>query len=291
MNSPEPAGRAFGALLAAEIGNVGLAIRRAGLVAAIGLALTCLASTAASIRYGDRVLFMPELLLPALLIGLVLPWIVWKGDPPFGRAYLWTLPVRRQRAAAAKIAAGALWLILAIIVIFAMLAAMALATGGTIGVTDTRLVGSVESGLVTAVPVSWSTPLWMWTVPFGGALTFYAASSALLLGLRYPLRWVGAVGLAVALVSILAVNLGPHNALEHGLIQFTESLIGGRWGMDFALTGGVTSLSHDIQIEGERSTHLWVALPTAGRWAAALLVWFGAALIALALALRRHWER
>jgi hypothetical protein len=131
----------------------------------------------------------------------------------------------------------------------------------------------------------------MWAVPFGAALTVYAASSALLLGLRHPVRAVGAVALAVALFVILALNLGHDSALNHGLGRFLGVLIGGQWGLDFLMTGGLTSLSRHIEVPGADSRELWVALPTAGRWAAALLVWFGAALIALALALRRHWER
>lgn len=291
MPSPDRPNHKFTALLAAEMSNVGHAIRREALVAALGLAITCLLVTTTAIRWRDQMILIPELLLPSLLVALVLPWLVWKGDPPFGRAYLWTLPVRRQQAAAAKIAAGAVWLVMAMFVGFAMLAAMSLATGGTIGLDESRFVGSVESGLVAADRVRWSTPHWMWAVPFGGALAVYVASSALLLGLRHPVRWVGAAALALALLTILAVNLGPYNALEHGLFRFAETMVAGRFGLDFVLTGGVTSLSRDIRIEGQRSTDLWVALPTAGRWAAALLVWFGAALIALALALRRHWER
>jgi hypothetical protein len=104
-------------------------------------------------------------------------------------------------------------------------------------------------------------------------------------------RSVGAVALAVALLVILSVTLGHHNALNHGMGHFLEAMIGGRWGLDFLMTGGLTSLSKSIDVPGPGSKELWVALPTAGRWAAALLVWFGAALIALALALRRHWER
>jgi hypothetical protein len=291
MLSPDRPNLSFGALFAAEVHNVGLAVRREAFIAAICLGVTCLLLTTTAIRYRDQLTLMPELLLPSLLVALVLPWIVWKGDPPFGRAYLWTLPVRRQQAAAAKIAAGAVWLILAIFVGFAMLAAVSLATGGTIGLAEDRLVGTVKSGLVTAARVPWSTPLWMWAVPFGGALAAYAASSALLLGIRHPVRSLGGVSLAMALLGILAVNLGPNNALEHGLTRFADTFVGGRWGLDFALTGGVTSLSRDVHIEGQRPTDLWVALPTAGRWAGALLIWFGAALIALALALRRHWER
>jgi hypothetical protein len=247
--------------------------------------------TVTAVRYHEPLMLLPELLFPGLVIALLLPWLVWKGDPPFGRAYLWTLPVRRQRAAAAKIAAGGLWLILAMLLALALLAAMALATGGSIGLAEVRLVGPLSGGLAAATPTPWSTPPWMWAVPFGAAFTLYAASSAVFLGLRYPVRSVAAVAVAVTLLVVFAVNLGPGNALYEGLGRFGKTMFSGRWGLDFVLTGGVPSLSEEIDLPGGGSRDLWVALPTAGRWAAALLVWFGAALIALALALRRHWER
>lgn len=290
MPSPDRP-RGFGATLATEVGAVGLAVRRETLLAATVLAIMCFMLSRAAIRFGDRLAFVPELLLPGLLVALVLPWIVWKGDPPFGRAYLWTLPVRRQQAAAAKIMAGALWLMLAMLIGFVMLSATALSTGGSIGLSEVRLVAPRAADLAAAARIPWTTPLWMWGVPFCAALAAYAASSAVLLGLRYPLRWIGAVALAVALVGMLAANLGPHNALEDAIDHFAKLMIEGRFGLDFALSGGTSSLSREIHTTGPGSTNFWIALPTAGRWAAALLVWFGGALLALALALRRHWER
>jgi hypothetical protein len=139
-----------------------------------------------------------------------------------------------------------------------------------------------------ATPTPWSTPLWMWAAPFGAALLAYVASSAIFLGLRHPVRTVGAVGVAVALLAVLSINL---DMLEHELDRLSQVLTGGRWGLDFALTGGIAALSEEVSVPSGGSKDIWAALPTAGRWAKALLVWFGAALLALALALRRHWER
>ena len=289
MPSPDRP-RTFGASFASEMVNVGLAVRLELVLAVTGLAVACLLATVTSLRFHDEVTLFPQLLLPGLVVALLLPWLVWKGDPPFGRAYLWTLPVRRQQAAAAKIAAGAVWLMLAMLLALLMLAAMSLATGGTIGQTEVRLVGPFSGRLAGATPTPWSTPLWMWVVPFGGALTAYVASTALFLGLRYPVRVVGAVAVMSSLVAVLAVNL-PDDALYRALGRFAETMVEGRWGLDFALTGGIASLSEDVYVPGVGSRDIWVALPTAGRWAAALLVWFGGALLALVLALRRHWER
>jgi hypothetical protein len=291
MTSPERLSRSFAALLGSQLRTTGLAIHREAALAAAALALICVLTATTSLRFHERFHALPEILLATLPIALLLPWAVWRGDPPFGRAYLWTLPVRRQQAAAAKIAAGAVWLVLILSVALIALLATAAATGGAIGLHEVRLVGPSDAGPAAAARVAWSTPAWMWLVPFGAALTLYLASSAALVGLRHPLRWLGGIAVAVTLLVVLALNMGPHNPLYEGIGRFTETLIGGAWGLDFAVTGGVASLSEDVDVPGPGSVDLWRALPTMGAWAGALAVWLGAALLALALALRRHWER
>ena len=291
MNSPERPAGSFAALLGSQLRTTALAIHREAALAAAALALTCLVSVTMAIRFNEPLNALPEILLAALPVALLLPWAVWRGDPPFGRAYLWTLPVQRQQAALAKIVAGALWLVLILLVASAALLAMAKATGGSVGLDEVRLVGPFNSDPATAARVRWATPAWMWLVPFGAALIFYVASSAALLGLRYPLRWLGGLAVAVILVIVLALNMGDRNPLYEGLGRLAETLVGGTFGLDFALTGGVASLSEDVDVRGPGSVDLWRGLPSAGGWAAALALWLGAALLALALALRRHWER
>jgi hypothetical protein len=99
---------------------------------------------------------------------------------------------------------------------------------------------------------------------------------------------VGAVGVTIALLAVLSINF---DILEHELDRLSQMLIGGRWGLDFALSGGSAALSEEVSVPSGGSKDVWAALPTAGRWAAALAAWLGGALLALALALRRHWER
>jgi hypothetical protein len=291
MTSPERRRRSFGTLLGRQLHVVALAVGREAALAAGALALVCLLTVTTCWRYHDRFDALPELLLAVLPVALLLPWAVWRGDPPFGRAFLWTLPVRRQEAAAAKVAAGALWLLLIVLVALLALFATAAATGGSIGLREVRLVGPFYAGPAAAARLAWATPAWMWLVPFGAALLVYLASSAALVGLRHPLRWFGGVAVGLTLVVVLAVNLEPQNPLYQALGRVAEAAVGGTWGLDFALTGGVASLSEEIDTPGPGSVDLWRALPTAGRWAAALAVWLGGALLALALALRRHWER
>src|SRR4051812_12089063 len=178
--------RPFAALLAGEVRSVGLALVREGSLAVAALVCVCLLTATTAIRYHERLDLVPEMLLVTLPVALLLPWVVWRGDSPFGRALLWTLPVRRQKAAAAKIAAGALWLWAAVLATLAALVLVAVATGGGGGIAGTRLVGPLSAGIGAAARVPWTTPFWMWLVPFGSTLTLYLASSAALLGLRHP---------------------------------------------------------------------------------------------------------
>ena len=291
MISPDRLRRPFGTLLASELRVVGLALSREAALAAAGLALLCILVAATAIRYGERLDAMPELLLAVMPVAAILPWLVWKGDPPFGRAFLWTLPVRRQQAALARTIAGAVWLIVAVTAALVGLLAMAAATGGSIGIEEERLVGPYAAGVRGASRVAWVTPLWMWLTPFGGALVVYAGSTAILLGLRHPLRWLAGLSVAVVLLVTLGVNLGPRSSLQHGVNYVTESLILGTYGLDFAVTGGALTLVDDVPRPGPGSDLLWEALPRTERWVSALFVWLGGALIALGLAIRRHWER
>jgi hypothetical protein len=291
MLSPDRHRQTFGALLASELRIVGLAIAREAGLAVAAIAAICLLLAITAIRNGERIEAIPEILLAGIPIALILPWLVWRGDPPFGRAWLWTMPVRRQAAALAKVIAGAAWLMLLLLFGLMAILATAAASGGSIGMSEERMVGALATGLSGASPTLWSTPGWNWLVPFGAALAFYIASSAALLGLRHPVRWLAACSVASVLLGVLAENLGRHNRLEQGLDDFVKLVISGRYGLDYLLTGGAASLSREIDRPGPGSDILWLALPEPGQWLMALLVWSGAALIALLLALRRHWER
>jgi hypothetical protein len=291
MTSTDLLRRPSGTVLAEQARAVSLALVREAMLAGGALALICFLALFVALRANDRLTLLPELLHPTLPVALLLPFAVWKGDPPFGRAFLWTLPVRRQHAAAAKVLAGALWLMVAMLVTLASLAFVSLATGGWIGAHWGRLVDTGSGEIATAAKVPWTTPFWGWVMPFTSALVLYTASSAAILGLRHPVRWVIGSIVAVTLAFTMAVAIDPRGLVEHGIDRFREMLWSGSVGLDFMLNGGEASLSRTIDRPGPGSDILWSALPEAGRWATATLFWFGLALLALALAIRRHWER
>jgi hypothetical protein len=291
MRSSDRLRQPFGALLAKEVRAVGLALSRELTIATALLAGFCVLTAATAIRFQERLSLDEGFLYPALVVALLLPWAVWKGNPPFGHAVLWTLPVRRQNAALAKIVAGALWLVLAMAVALASLSLMALATGGSLGIEEVRLVAGASGGLAGAAETRWATPLWMWLVPFGAALLAYVVSSAALLGLHHPVRWVAGAAVAVALIVVLIINLGHDSHVGQLAQRIFMVSWGGTFGVDFVLSGGSAALQEDVVRPGVGYVDLWSALPSLGRWATALFAWLGAAFLALALALRRHWER
>ncbi|RYY47769.1 MAG: hypothetical protein EOP59_00555 [Sphingomonadales bacterium] len=285
----EPLPRPFGVLLAEQVRTVRLALRWEILLAAAALVVIGALIVMMGLRYQERLDLTPEILQPALIAALVLPFRVWKSDPVFEGAFLWTLPVRRQHAAMAKLIAGAAWLLAAMLALLATLAIAALATGGSFGIEETRAVASANGA--SAAQVRWTTPVWTWLVPFGAALMVYLFSSAAVLGLRYPLRWSAGLMVLGTLILFLASGIASDGAVEHIIGWFRDTVMIGRYGLDFALNAGEGALSYWVDDPGPGGHRVWTALPVAGQWAMALIVWLGIASLALAAAIRRHWER
>lgn len=289
MTSPDPA-TSFGALLGDQLRITGFALRREAMLAAGTLALVCILSLGMAWRYDDRLYLDTELLLPTLFVAPLFPFALWKGDPPFGRAFLWTLPVRRQRAALAKVVAGALWLLGALAITTVALGAVALISGGGVGEHRQRLL-ETAAGLVR---VQYHSPHWMWLMPFVGMLILYLASSALILGLRYPIRWVVGAVVAIGVLITTFVNLAPLNAIGQAGETLRLWLVTGPMGIDYVLSGGEGALSHwrRAGATGDRAwIQVWQGFPALGGWALAAGFWLVISCVALGLALRRHWER
>lgn len=288
MYSPDPRALPFRSILAEQFRVTGFALLREGALAGAALTLICTISLFAAWRYDERLFLEPELLLPPLFVAALLPFAVWKGDRPFDRAILWTLPVHRQQSAIAKVLAGAAWLMLAMLVIFAALALVALGSGGGVGEQEVRIVEGVGGALTRH---DWRTPAWIWLVPFVAALIIYVIGSAAVLGLRYPVRWIAGLGVGAGLLLSAANNLGPPGGFERTVAQLWEWSVNGPIGIDFLLSGGEDSLSYWRPGTGQRYVRIWTALPAIGGWAVAAAAWFAFALALFGLAIRRHWER
>lgn len=273
-----------GSVFLEQVRVVGRGLRRE----ALGLGCLLLLATAivfiVMLREGERVDFEPVGAQFTLLAGLLLPLSVWRGEKPFGGGYLWTLPVERRRHALLKLAAGGLWLLLAVTAFLLWLLVLALLTGGGIGADETRMLAT---GSGAHAPVRWTTPAWEWAAPFTAALIGYLLGSALALGVEHPVRTAAALLFGFLLLLFLFEEVFPVNYLEPAVQQ----VMVGTWGLDAALTGGAESLSRDVKsANGEQAFVSWSQLPSAERWASASALWTALGAAALFAALRRHRE-
>jgi hypothetical protein len=168
----------------------------------------------------------PAHLLAALPLAVLLPHSIWKADPPFGRAFLWTLPVSRQRSILARVTAGGLCLVLALLLLFAV-------------------AGALGGGFGGAEP-------WQWAAPFTASLVVYVFASAAIVGIKHRMRWAaGLFGFWCVLALLVGTLPQPTVArVTGGVLAFWS----GRFGPDHVLTGGPSGAAHWIE-----ATLIWGA--------------------------------
>lgn len=225
-----------------QVAIVGLSLRREALVVAAVLA-------AGTILIGGDIIgggpgFDSDETFPTPLIALLYPFLVWRSEKRFGPALLWTLPVDRRRLALARVFAGGVWLTAAVAFFLGWLLALGLLADAPAARTVTR-------------------------VPLLLTLGAYLFGSAIVLGLRHPLRWLlGAAGLLVLMGSLSDVISRPDDS-EWQYVPGSGALF------------SATSRLHA----------LWMTLPDSARWTLTVVLWLGAGLIALWAAATRHRER
>jgi hypothetical protein len=179
---------------------------------------------------------------PTALISFLFPFALWRREKLFGADFLWTLPVDRRRMALAKVFAGWVWLMAALAFFASWLLALTLIGGAA------------------------SLPNLM-RIPLTATIVMYLFGSALVLGLRHPLRWLlGAAGVFM-LLGGLSDALEPYYGVE--------TLLGSRvlfWASEDAWA-------------------TWRTLPALTRWAITAVLGCGAGMAALWAAASRHRER
>jgi hypothetical protein len=185
--------------------------------------------------------------------GAVAAALVWASEPPANRRYHWGLPVARETHDVLRVAAGAVWLIVAV-------AAFAVAAWIT------------ESA---AVREQWlrNAPLY-WLGMFLVAVLIYLLSSIAALLVSKPLLWLtGAAALALLSLSNLVESLAPL-ITDVGSALFLPDETAS---LGAAITGGYRIAPWND------------AAPIDPRaWLIALGVWYAFALCAIALAVRRR---
>ncbi len=223
-----------------QIRIVGLSLRPVLLVVGVVLAIGTFMIVDEILRGGPG--FDSSDVFPTALISFLFPFAVWRNDKRFGPSFLWTFPVDRRRLALAKVFAGLVWLTAALAFF-------------TIWLLTLGLIGGVgPAGTIMRIP-------------YIATIATYLFGSAVVLGLRYPLRWLfGVAGLFF---------------LVGGLSQLFEDIYGVQ-----------TLLGSSRLYYAAQGTHdVWRNLSGPAQAAIAKVVLLGAGLAALFAAASRHRER
>ena len=181
---------------------------------------------------------------PTALIAFLYPFAVWRSEKRFGPAFLWTLPVDRRRLALARVFAGFVWLMAAVAFFLAWLFVLGLLAGAAPALTVAR-------------------------IPFIATIAMYLFGSALVLGLRHPLRW-----LLVAVGVLLLMG---------ALSDFFSQPDDGEW----AYVPGARAFFSAANRFGEA----WLSLPESAQSVLSTMFVFGAGFAALWMAASRHRDR
>ena len=224
-----------------QIRVVGMSLRREALVAAVVLAIGTLVIGSELVRGGPG--FDSRQTFPTAVVAFLFPFAVWRNEKRFGPAFLWTLPVDRRGLSLAKVFAGLIWLMVLVAGFIAWLLSL---------------------GLLAQASFAWTIN----RIPFVATIAAYLLGSAIILGLRHPLRWLLGTAAVCFLIGILseAFGSGPNN-------------------FDAMLSSvGFTSAAYG-------AAGNWTSLPALARWAIPNFLFLGIGLVALWAAASRHAER
>lgn len=225
-----------------QIRIVGLSLLPALLVVAVVLGIGTLLLVKEVISGGAG--FDSNEMFPVPMIAFLLPFAVWRSEKRYGPSFLWTLPVNRRGLALAKVIAGGVWLMAAMAFFVTWLLTLAFLAGASPAQQLAR-------------------------VPFVPTMALYLLGSALVLGLRHPLRWLlGAAGLVLLMGGLGDLFNQPDDS-EWNYVPGARTF--------FSLV--------------QKTVAALLSLPDLAQWAIGTALWFGAALIALWIALSRHRER
>jgi len=284
---PRPPG--FTAVLHHQARAVRLALRREALVIGVAVLFLSVVGFIDVLNEGSGLPFEPVGGGPLALLGLIFAFAVWKGEHVFGPAHLWTLPVARGRHLLAKTLAGYGWLLAACVLEFLWQVVMTALTGGDFTPVEHRhllLAGPPPADPASLPTTPWSPKAWEWLIPFGAATLAYLFGTAMALGVRYKLRWLLGAATLYAMLGVASAG----RAIQL-LARVAETVIGGRVGLDQALTAGQTGLADEMPGRAEQTVIVWRGMPDPAHWLSAWTVWAAAGLLLVALAIWRHGER
>ena len=286
-------------VLREQLALVGLAIRRETLIGAflfvvpiVTVLLVALTGSAEIVVDGDAFMDLdPGEGVGAIagIIGLLFPFLVWKGEERFGDTTLWTTPAGHRRQALAKVGAGWIWLMGIGVAVVAFLVAITVATGGALVSHEVVLLITDPAGAAAGEPGStraivWTTAWWQWALPFTTASAAYLVSSALFMATERPWWWVVGAWFFMMGAALLGLEL------EVPLISTVFRHVFGAlfWAVDGPVTGGFETLTRVVELPDGMRRYAWTALPSASVWAVATALWWALGLGGLWLAAGRR---
>ena len=244
-----------------QVRIVGLSLRREALIAIAVLGIVTLPVVSEIVRGGPG--FDSNESFPTAVVSFLVPFAVWRRERRFGPAFLWTLPVDRRRLALAKVFAGWVWMMAALSAFVSWLLVLAILAHASLA----QIVMRISLTATTAM---------------------YLLGSALVLGLRHPLRWLLGTAGTLVLLMMLTDVLGRTANGEWRIVAWSAVL---HW-MVYGPYGLRTLLSSSgFFSAAEHAAAVSQTLPDFAQWAAAAFLWFGVSLAALWAAVSRHGER
>lgn len=221
----------------------------------VGLGLVPAALVVAIVLGGGTVIIVHEIIgggpgfdsldtFPTAVVAFLFPFAVWRSEKRFGPSLLWTFPVDRRRLALAKVFAGLVWLMAGVAFFFTWLLVLKLLAGASSAHTIAR-------------------------VPFAATCAMYLFGSALVVGLRHPLRWIAGVAGVLFLMGAVSDLFTQPNDGEWAYVPGARAF--------FSVTSRVIAA--------------WLALPGSTQSVLSTLFMFGVAFAALWTAASRHRER
>ncbi len=184
--------------------------------------------------------FDSEETFPTALIAFLYPFAVWRNEKRFGPGFLWTFPVERRLLALAKVFAGLVWFMAALAFFVLWLLALGRFDGASAEQTVAR-------------------------IPFVATIAMYLFGSAVVVGLRHPLRWLLGAGGVLFLMGTISDVLNRPNGGDGPEV-------------------GASSTFPDV-------VAAWLTLPDSAQATATTFVWVGAGLFAVWAAASRHRDR
>jgi hypothetical protein len=203
--------------------------------------------------------------VPMFLVGMLIPFGVWRSEDPARRAYHWSMPVARGPHTVMKLASGWAWLMIATVLYVVFIILLANVTG-----------------MITGRP-AWdgTAPAWEWVAAFTAPTLGYLITSTAVIGSDHPWRWIGGVLIGYGVLVALLKAFGLES-----LAIVLSSIFDGRYGLNAALFGS-TRGGPGIHVGVSSETIIALRMSS---WLVAMPLWIIGSAIAVAVASYRHRE-